>query len=216
VVVPIDLDVAALGSGETPALLRDLTRPARRTAATADRSGPSFAERLTLVPDEEREQVVLDLVRGHVAGVLGHGAADAVEPGRAFSELGFDSLTAVELRNRLTAATGLRLPATLVFDYPTAAVLAARLRSLLAPTGEPAPRSPVLAELGRLEAALAALESPDEVAPDDAARESVTARLRALVQRWTGDGGPDVEADLSGATDDELFEALNSELGRSA
>ena len=125
--LPMRLDLerirsSAASSGMVPALLRGLVRaPARRAS---QRSGDAFARRLARTPAPERERVVLDLVRSEVAGVLGHASARAVPARRAFTELGLDSLSAVELRNRLAASTGRALPATLVFDHPTPAVLA--------------------------------------------------------------------------------------------
>ena len=126
--VPAALDSSVLrskaSSGTLPAVLSGLV------GVAAERQRGSLAERLAGVPEEERETVVLEIVRGHVAAVLGHASAAEVEPGRAFRDLGFDSLAAVELRNRLVAASGLQLPATIVFDYPSCASLAAHLADL--------------------------------------------------------------------------------------
>ncbi|MEU5812094.1 SDR family NAD(P)-dependent oxidoreductase, partial [Streptomyces sp. NPDC047718] len=102
----------------------------RRSAGRAE-SPATLSGRLAALAPAEQERELLDLVRTHVAAVLGHGTTDAVGAERAFKELGFDSLTAVELRNRLSAATELRLPVTLIYDYPTSAALADHLREEL-------------------------------------------------------------------------------------
>ncbi|MFJ8744634.1 type I polyketide synthase [Embleya sp. NPDC127516] len=131
--VPLRLDPAALralaGTGALPGVFSGLVRgPARRVAATdAGTGGSTWQRRTAALAPVDRFRVLLELVRTHVAAVLGHGDPAAVAADRGFKDLGFDSLTAVELRNRLTADTGLRLPATLVFDYPTPTALARHL-----------------------------------------------------------------------------------------
>ncbi|MEU1827543.1 SDR family NAD(P)-dependent oxidoreductase, partial [Streptomyces abikoensis] len=137
-VVPLPLDQTVLrrrGEG-LPPLLRGLVRlPVRRAAG--DRGLPSgLVAQLSGLPHEERARLLLDVVREQVAGVLGHATVDAVEADRAFKDLGFDSLTAIELRNRVNAATGLRLPATLVFDYPSARSVSAFVDTQLTGSGD--------------------------------------------------------------------------------
>ncbi|MFF1615807.1 type I polyketide synthase, partial [Amycolatopsis sp. NPDC058278] len=131
--LPARLDLAAVraqASSGVPALFRALVRaPARRTAASG--GSTSWTERLAALPPAEQDQAMLDLVRSRVATVLGHATAETIDAHRAFKDLGFDSLTAVELRNRLATATGLRLPATVVFDRPTVAAMADFLRDEL-------------------------------------------------------------------------------------
>ncbi|WP_041997462.1 type I polyketide synthase, partial [Streptomyces sp. AcH 505] len=125
-VAPVRLDLAVLRSqGEVPQLLRSLIRTrSRRAAVAGSATANDLVQRLNRLEETDRHDMLLDLVRGQVALVLGHASGEDIDAERAFRDLGFDSLTAVELRNRLNTATGLRLPATLVFDYPTVRSLA--------------------------------------------------------------------------------------------
>ncbi|HEY2242069.1 MAG TPA: beta-ketoacyl synthase N-terminal-like domain-containing protein, partial [Streptosporangiaceae bacterium] len=143
VLIPARLDIAGLraragSAGDVPALLRGLAghrgRPAARTGGPAD-GGPLRPE-LAALDRAGQRQLLASLICAEGAAVLGHASAEAMEPDRAFRDIGFDSLTAVELRNRLNAATGLALSATIVFDYPTPLVLADQLRAEL--TGDSA------------------------------------------------------------------------------
>ncbi|MER5967532.1 SDR family NAD(P)-dependent oxidoreductase [Streptomyces sp. NPDC002057] len=206
------LDTAVLrGGGDLPPVLRGLGGPARRRTTTAASGGPSeeapLAQRLASLGAAERERALTDLVRAQVAGVLGHGDPGRIEADRAFQELGFDSLTAVELRNQLGRATGLRLPTTLVFDHPSPQALATHLLGELA-VEEASPAEPVLAPLAGLETAIAA-------APDQETRELITARLKELLkaaETAEGLGRPaetDDEQDLETASDEELFALLD-------
>src|SRR5262249_43907288 len=108
-----------------PSLLRGLVRRSvRRTAQAGDDESGGWARRLLALLPNARESAVLEFVTSEVATVLGHTSAESIGAVRSFKDLGFDSLAAVELRNRLNTVTGLRLPATLIFDHPTPAALA--------------------------------------------------------------------------------------------
>ncbi|MGA5566878.1 SDR family NAD(P)-dependent oxidoreductase, partial [Streptomyces platensis] len=130
--VPIRLDLRALAaSGEVAPVLRGLVPVRRRAAAAGVGAGNALRDRLTALPQADQDRELKELVTAQVALVLGYAGSGAVEASRAFKDLGFDSLTAVELRNRMDTATGLSLPATLIFDYPTPAALVRFLREEL-------------------------------------------------------------------------------------
>ncbi|WP_274910693.1 type I polyketide synthase [Streptomyces sp. WZ-12] len=121
-IVPLGLTGGALPAAVgVPAVLRGLVRATgrRARAGSAGVSRAGLAERLATLPEDERTPFLVELVRTEAATVLGHGSTEPVDARREFRQLGFDSLTAIELRNRLGKATGLTLPATLIFDYPT-------------------------------------------------------------------------------------------------
>ncbi|MGW0811581.1 type I polyketide synthase, partial [Nonomuraea sp. NPDC002799] len=210
--VPARFDRAVLRAqaeaGILPALMRDLVRaPVRRTTRTGGQDG--WLERLRALPAQEQLATALGLVRTQIAGVLGYAGAGEVNANQPFKDLGFDSLTAVQLRNQLAAATGLTLPATLVFDHPTPTALATHLHAQLAgQTGEVS----VLDLLAGLESVLAG------DAFDRTTRAVITARLESLLWKWndggrTADGEPDY--DLDTATDEEIFSAIESEISTS-
>jgi acyl transferase domain-containing protein/acyl carrier protein len=213
-VAPIELDRGALRArareGDLAAVLRSLAPASRRGRAAR----ATFTERLLAVPEEERAAIALEELRRHIATVLGHGSGRDIDPERPFQELGFDSLAAVELRNRLAAATGMSLPPTLVFDYPTPAALAGYLAGYLA--GKCGEGGAGTAE-DAVEAALADLsEALVRLGDGGGARERVGMRLRAAVAGISGEepGRDEVLAsDLAAMSDDEVFALIDEEAG---
>ncbi|MDG5805268.1 SDR family NAD(P)-dependent oxidoreductase [Streptomyces ossamyceticus] len=212
------LDTAALRTGgqEIPLLLAGLVRaPRRRAAAEAagGRAADDLMTRLSGLSEADAHRALLDLVRGHAAAVLGHTSAERVQQGRPFKDLGFDSLTGVELRNRLSAATGVRLPAGLVFDHPTPEALARFIGTTVGERTRPARPAASPAELDRFLERLAAL-SPQ--APE---RDLLTRRLREALTALEA-SAPDAETDgevtaanIESATDDEIFHLIDNQLG---
>ncbi|MEW2404487.1 SDR family NAD(P)-dependent oxidoreductase [Streptomyces sp. NPDC046862] len=217
-VVAAPLDLRALRDRHrqepVPALLRDLlgTVP-RQAAALRQQSSPSadFTARLTALPAEERHGYALALVLEETAQVLGHARTADVDADQSFKDQGFDSLTAVELRNRLRAATGMNAPATLVFDHPSPVALTAHLLQWALPAA-PDPEEELLRGLDRLETVAETLTA------GGAAHTEVAGRLRRVLHRLdTGalaaTGPADGEDTLGGATADEVLAFIDSQFG---
>ncbi|MFV2128323.1 SDR family NAD(P)-dependent oxidoreductase [Micromonospora sp. LOL_013] len=234
--VPARLDLAALrreqvasGPDAVPALLRGLVPPAPTRRATTS-GGAGGASAPATAPAEQADHLrrrlagqdaparireLLDLVRTHVAGVLALDAGAAGDPRRPFREIGFDSLTAVELRNRLSTATGLRLAPSLVFDHPDPQAVAEHLADELAADGVADAGATALTGLDTLAAALGGMKT------DDIRRNIVRRRLEEMLalvggprSRPAEDGLADttVAERLASATDDELFAFIEEQL----
>ncbi|MEV0372660.1 SDR family NAD(P)-dependent oxidoreductase [Streptomyces sp. NPDC050636] len=204
------LDLPALRRLGTavPALVTGLVRPGRRTAAAAGPdAGKNLANQLAALPPEQLEGAITNLVLTQAALVLGRPGPESIESARYFRQLGFDSLTALELRNRISSAVGLRLPAAVVFDYPTPAELAGYLRERIA--DQEIDYEPVLSELDRLKSLLSG------IAQRGGKKAKIMSRLEGIVEEFRGgdaDSAPD-DKDISGATDDEIFDLIDKELG---
>ena len=225
VVADVDWDrFAATFTAARPRPLLDLIPEVRSATAGRDTvlGGSGLVDRLRTLPPAERGDHLLDLVTSHAAAVLGYPADEVLDPARAFRDLGFDSLTAVDLRTALAKVTGLALPTTLVFDHPNALALAEHLRQQLFPA--------VAAEdigtgLDQLEYAVAGQDIAE------AERSRIAERLQLLLHRVTGGasrdrGSPDNGGDQAplaeqldsmamSESDDDLFAFIDDQLGRS-
>jgi len=196
--------------GDLEAVQETLRRATQATVADGD-AAAGLRGRLSGRSAEEIDHELVDLVRAHIAGILGFTAGDEIAPDRAFREIGFDSVTAVELRNQLNRATGLRSAATLVFDHPSPRVLARHLRAEMFSGGTSGGAS-VFDELDRLERSLDGSET------DQLTQTRVRIRLQSLLAKWSGSPAaaelsldPIAEMD----SDDELLQFIDTHLRRS-
>ncbi|MCC4316428.1 type I polyketide synthase [Streptomyces malaysiensis] len=216
-VLPIKLDLGALRAqattGSVPPLLRGLVPQPRQTRQQARSAHGHDADTLTArlagAGSADRQAILLDLVRQEAAYVLGYTSVGRIGPDAAFTDVGFDSLTVIELRDRLLARTALRLPATFAFDFPTPQTLADHLNTRL---GADTTQDPVLAEVARLEELVAARP------PGGAKDTGAAARLRALAVKLSADasgpaGGADIEATLDAASVDDVLAFIDDEFG---
>jgi polyketide synthase 7 len=215
------LDSAALArhSAALPPLLRQLVaRHTRRViddTETTAASKTSLVARLQGLPAEQRHNHLVGLVCSNAATVLGRGNPADINAGSVFQDLGFDSLTAVELRNRLKSATGLSLSPTLIFDYPTPIVLAEHLDGRLETTNSASQPNP-MSRINDITRELQTLLSQSDWKPED--KLHLTNRIQTLLtalgaQPDTDDLKETIDADLYTASESQLFAILDEELG---
>lgn len=194
--VPARLRLDRLGAA-TPEATVGTDMPAREESGSSAPARQSLVTKLPALSADEQQSALIDLLRREAAVVLVRTDPEAIDAERGLLDLGFDSLTVVELRNRLAAATGVKLASTLAFDHPSLAAIAEHLRERLGLVADPAAQA--LAGLADLRRVLAALPATDPRRPE------IVAGLRELV-------GPDPDGGLDPVSDDELFAALDGEL----
>ncbi|WP_461001208.1 acyl carrier protein, partial [Streptomonospora sediminis] len=209
-VVVADVDwvrfAATFGAERARPLISDIPEVAN-AAHDEPPEETGLAATLAALPESERMEYLLDLVRTRAGAVLGYSDDEALDPEQRFRELGFDSLTAVDLRNALTRATGLTLPTTVVFDHPTARALAVYLHGQLL---DSASGETIHADVERLEHVVATTELTDSE------KRRIADRLKLVLREL--DGAPRTAAaaeELDSASDDDLFAFIDDQLGRS-
>ncbi|QCX82580.1 Erythronolide synthase, modules 3 and 4 (plasmid) [Streptomyces sp. YIM 121038] len=210
VLMTAHVDTKTAHSDTSSPLLRNVLRPTVRQAVHGVPANVrSLRERLACLAPAERDRSLLELVRQHASAALRLAAADRVPPERAFIDIGFDSLTSVELRNRLNRVTGAQLPVSAIFDHPTPVALAAHVRDRLFPKGTQT-RPAVLEELGRLEGLILQPQADARTAAAALTRlESLLARLREQQRSLALPAGPDLDE----ATATEVFKLIDDEFG---
>jgi acyl carrier protein len=165
--------------------------------AVAEEAGKrELLVRLSTLSEDDQRQVLTDLVSAHAADVLGYGAGDPLDPHSAFKDLGFDSMMATELSGQLKAVTGLRMPPTLVYDYPSPAALAAHLRTVV--TKQDAP------SMTDIETAIMSSITDAE------SRKRTMSVLRTITRKLEGESAT---IDLKDVADDDMFDLLGEEFG---
>jgi polyketide synthase 12 len=207
VLVPVGLELSVLReyatAGTLPPFFSKAVRAPKRARATG---AATLKARLAKVSDEDRPEVLTRFVQEHVAAVLGYDDGEAIETKRSFKDLGFDSLSAVELQNRLAHTSGLRLPSTLVFDHPTPAAVAGYLLGQMGETiSQPVEADRIEVALSRIERLLAEpLGSPERI--------HLAQRLNALSAQADRQRG-DEASSLKGASREEIFAVIDAEFG---
>jgi acyl transferase domain-containing protein/NADPH:quinone reductase-like Zn-dependent oxidoreductase/acyl carrier protein/NADP-dependent 3-hydroxy acid dehydrogenase YdfG len=205
--------LARHADGPAPLLSQLVRRSTGRRSAgqNAAHTQQGLTARLGTLAPEERHEALLQILRSQTALVLGITTPHAIDANRSFRELGFDSLTAVELRNRLNTTTGLQLPATMIFDYPTPDTLASRIaQELVGSQEEQAPILSAFSELEKVESSLATIME------DEAALVRLGTRLRGILAMLGGgeDGqGGSVVDKIQSASDDDMFDFIDNQLG---